>query len=209
MKTYSGQNLSSLTADHSYWVDRGISEETIRLFRGGVDDGIEGGKMQGRYVFPILNSKQEIVGFSGRLLSAPSEHGQSPKWKHLGQKGSWVYPAFLNKKTLQEKREIILVESIGDALALYNCGVENILVTFGLDVGLGVLTYLLKLNSQRIIISLNNDEKTGAGNNAAKKMYRTVTNHFDKKQVQIYLPTKNDFGDMSKEEIWHWREQVN
>tara|TARA_Y100000004_G_C8946026_1_gene426325 strand:+ start:776 stop:1696 length:921 start_codon:yes stop_codon:yes gene_type:complete len=204
MKVYDGKNLSSLKLDHSYWINRGISEEVIKEFRGGLDDGIEGGKMQGRYVFPIFNSKEQIVGFSGRLTGSGN-----PKWKHLGQKTNWVYPAYLSKKILQEKKEVILVESIGDALALYNCGIRNTLVTFGLDVGLGVLTYLLRLNCSRIIVSLNNDAESAAGNNAARKMYETITKHFDKDKVHICLPEKNDFGDMNKEEILEWSKRIN
>ena len=208
MKTYSGENLSSLTPDHSYWVERGVPEEVVKEFRGGVDNGIEGGKMQGRYVFPIFNSKEKIVGFSGRLISTPT--GKStPKWKHLGQKINWVYPAFLSKRILQSEKKVILVESIGDALALYNCGIRNAIVTFGLDIGVGVLTYLLRLNCKRIIVSLNNDAETEAGNNAARKMYDTITKHFDKDRVHICLPDKNDFGDMSKEEILSWSKQIN
>ena len=53
--------------------------------------------MKNRYVFPILNSKKDIVGFSGRDLNSQSKI----KWKHLGEKINWCYPLFLNIDNLQ------------------------------------------------------------------------------------------------------------
>ena len=56
-----------------------------------------------------------------------------------------------------------------------------------------------------MIISLNNDEdKNSAGNVAAEKLKRKLLKYFDKNQVAIHLPTANDFGEMSSEQIKEW-----
>ena len=65
----------------------------------------------------------------------------------------------------------------------------------------------MMLNLDKIYISLNND-KSEAGNNAAKNIYKSLSNHFDGNQLKIALPTKNDFGCMSKEEISTWHKTI-
>ena len=58
--------LIKLLRDNSYWNNRGISDSTLEPFQGGVATG---GKMFNRYVFPIFNNKDDIIGFSGRDVS--------------------------------------------------------------------------------------------------------------------------------------------
>ena len=35
-------------------------------------------------------------------------------------------------------------------------------------------------------------------------MHKKLRKYFDENQVEVKLPTKNDFGEMSKEEILEW-----
>lgn len=199
IKTFDKELLLKLKKDHSYWINRGVLEETLNIFSGGV---AESGKMKNRYVFPIFNSKKEIVGFSGRDLT----NLNSIKWKHLGDKSNWCYPLFLNIDYIKALDEVILIESIGDALALWDADIKNIIVTFGLEVSISILNLLLKLDPSKIYISFNNDEeKNKAGNLAAEKAYNKLSRYFDQRQLCIKLPNKKDFGEMSKEEIIKWK----
>jgi len=199
IKTFDKELLLKLKKDHSYWINRGVSEETLNIFSGGV---AESGKMKNRYVFPIFNSKKEIVGFSGRDLS----NLNNIKWKHLGDKSNWCYPLFLNIDHIKTLNEVILIESIGDALALWDAEIKNVIVTFGLEISISILNLLLKLDPSKIYISFNNDiEKNKAGNLAAEKAYNKLSRYFDQRQLYIKLPEKKDFGEMSKEEIAKWK----
>lgn len=203
-KTYPKDYLDKLQPIHDYWVNRGVDLSVIKEFQGGVDDS---GKMKGRYVFPIFNSIQEIIGFSGRdiLPNNPKSDFVRPKWKHIGDKSKWKYPIHLNLKILQERRRVILVESIGDMLALWSAGIKNTITIFGVDVSVEILNCLLKLDIDKITISLNNDyENNNVGNKAAQKTKNKLLKYFDANQVKIMLPTKNDFGDMTKPEITDW-----
>jgi len=202
-KIYDDNNLNHLIPNHEYWERRGISGPTMELFKGGVDNGVEGGKFYGRYVFPILNSYKQILGFSGRdLLNSSNERA---KWKHLGPVSKALYPSFINEKILKTKKEIFLVESIGDMLSLWDGGVKNILVLFGINLSDDLLYYLLKLKPQKITISLNDDGQQGkAGNRAAEKIYSDLILYFDKEIIKIAFPTKNDFNEMNKSEIKKW-----
>lgn len=193
--------IKALEQDFSYWKNRGINEETLKIFKGGV---CKAGKMKNRYVFPIYNSVQKIVGISGRLIVP--QFASSPKWKHLGLKKSWAYPTILNVDYIKERNHVIIVESIGDMLSLWQSGVKTSVVSFGLDIQPGLLNFLLKLDVKKIIIAFNNDsDNKMAGNIAAEKQRRKLLRYFDSSQVCVSLPSAKDFGEMSADQITQWK----
>lgn len=199
-RTFSEDFLSNLQKNNTYWNKRGVSDETLNLFKGGI---CESGRMIGRYIFPIYSLRGKLIGISGRDLYQNSLN--RPKWKHIGNKYDWQYPLQVNYDILKEERKIILVESIGDMLALWEAEVYISIVTFGLSLSPAILNILLRLDPKRIILSFNNDEKNNfAGNNAAKKIQEKLIHHFDEKQIKICFPDKKDFGEMSPEEIKLW-----
>ena len=203
-RTFDKENLIKLIPDHSYWINRGVSEETIKTFRGGV---ITSGKMKDRYVFPIFNDRGDLIGASGRDL-INFEDGKRPKWKHVGDKSDWKYPCFLNYEEIREKKYVIVVESIGDMLALWDSGVKAIVVSFGLDISVALINTFLKLDLDKIYLSFNNDsENNNAGNDAAKKNQNKLLRYFDPPQITILFPTKKDFGEMTKEELFLWKKK--
>lgn len=201
-KTFSKDLLIKLRKDHTYWEKRGISKDTLDLFQGGVADN---GKMANRYVFPIFNSKDDIVGFAGRDLTGRSEI----KWKLIGSKMNWNYPLKLNKDLIMKSREVIIVESIGDLLSLWEAGIKNVIVAFGVELNSSLTPFLIKIDAQKIFLSFNNEiDNDSIGNKAAEKAKSKLINHFDEKQIQIALPTKKDFGEMTYEEIKLWKSKI-
>ena len=198
-RSFDKSTLENLIEDHSYWEGRGIAEDIVKLFSGGI---MPEGRMKNRYVFPIFNSKQTLLGFTGRYLY---NNEKVPKWKHLGDKSQWIYPFQINFNIIKEQKKVILIESVGDMLSLWQAGVKNTMVIFGLDVSVAQLNALIKIDPDKMIISLNNDEhNNNAGNVAAEKLKRKLLKYFDKNQVAIHLPTANDFGEMSLEQVKEW-----
>ena len=198
-RSFDKSTLENLIEDHSYWEGRGIAEDIVKLFSGGI---MPEGKMKNRYVFPIFNSTQTLLGFTGRYLY---NNEKVPKWKHLGDKSQWIYPFQINFNIIKEQKKVILIESVGDMLSLWQAGVKNTMVIFGLDVSVAQLNALIKIDPDKMIISLNNDEhNNNAGNVAAEKLKRKLLKYFDKNQVAIHLPTANDFGEMSLEQVKEW-----
>lgn len=190
VKKFNKDLLLKLKKDHSYWINRGISEKTISTFEGGV---AANGKMAGRYVFPIFNVKDEIVGFAGRsLIDNPSY----PKWKLIARKSEWVYP-ILSDKYIKEKKQVILVESIGNCLSFYDVDIKSILVTFGTTVSNSIIKFLLRQDVNKINILFDNDsENNNAGNEAAIKAKNQLSRYFDKEQVNIITPPMKDINLM-------------
>jgi len=205
VKKYPIEWLSNLEQSNTYWLGRGISGATINKFRGGVATT---GRMYHRYVFPIFDERETIVGFAGRDL-LKLENSQRPKWKILGEKREFAYPYYLNKGAISSSKSVILVESIGDCLSLYESGIENTLVTFGVSISSGVIKTLLKTRPEQIVIALNNDSSgNSAGNEAALEFKKELGNYFNPETVKVKLPAQKDFGDMSREEIALWKNQI-
>ncbi len=195
-RIYPESMLSQLLPDHSYWVGRGIGENTMNRFEGGVAPN-ERGKLKGYYVFPCRNAKKQLCGFAGRLIE---DNYFSPRWKILGPKKTFLFNHVAHPAIISS-REVILVEGIGCCLALTDVGIEHVLPLMGLNVSSTIICYLAPLSLDRIIIATNN-EASGIGNKAAEKLKTVLDKYFD--NVIIYLPPVKDFldCDRSQRELW-------
>ena len=210
-KIYPESSLSRLLPHYSFYKDKGISEDVLSSLKGGLATQ---GSMYQRFVFPIYNKDSLIHGFSGRDMTGKKQS----KWKHSGSKTSWIYPFFvktngisLTEESIKEKGFVILVESIGDMLQLRECGINNVIVSFGTSISSVLLCFLVGINPSKIFISFNNDldKPENRGEIGALKSYLKLIKHFDKGKVCISLPSKNDFGDMSKSEIDSWTSSLS
>ena len=197
--------LDKVIPDHSYWIKRGISMSTVATFDGGI---VKSGRMANRYVFPIFNYKKDLIGITGRYTLKIPKDSKISKWLHFGGTSQWKYPLQKNNKIILNEKKVILVESIGDMLSLWEAGVKNVIVTFGLNISLSIINYLLKIDIENIVISFNKDESM-RGQDAAVKNSDRLKRYFDEDQILIKLPTKNDFGDMDKQEIIEWSKKIN
>jgi hypothetical protein len=201
IKKFDKELLVKLIKDNSYWNSRGISDFTLKSLCGGV---AQNGRMKDRYVFPIFDERHDIIGFAGRLLK---KDNFLPKWKILGQKKNFLFPTSASTEIMSSK-SVILVESIGDCLKLMECGINNVLVLFGVSISPKIIQYLLRLDVNKIIISLNNDSNNNfVGNKAAEECKVELSNYFDENQLLVALPTSKDFGEMPCEEILSWKNQ--
>jgi len=200
-KVFDKSTLSKLLPHYKFFIDRRISENDLRLVGGGL--AMEG-KMYQRYVFPVFDEYDRIVGFSGRNASPSSDR---PKWKHIGEKSSWVYPAFLKDskgnefvlEAILESNEVILVESIGDVLAFWANGIYNVICIFGLSTSSRIISFLVSNGVNSVVISLNKELENGLLGSV--KTYIKLLDFFDYDQIKICLPKSNDFGDMQRDGV--------
>jgi hypothetical protein len=93
---------------------------------------------------------------------------------------------------------VILVESIGDSMALTQNGMHNNLVMFGLDCSPKLLNFLVSKNLNKIVISTNNDSESSINRGliAAVKVLIKLSSFFDLNILKIKPPLLNDFGEM-------------
>ena len=202
--------LSKLLPHYKFYNDRGISKETLIKLKGGLATKSQ---MYQRFVFPIYNQYGQIHGFSGRDMT--NKEGR-PKWKHIGKKNGWVYPAYVTKDDGilfddVKSDHVIIVESIGDCLNLMENGINNVLVSFGLDISSKLLCSIVQFGFKQVIISFNNDssKSENRGMDAAIKNYLKLLNYYDPNHIKICLPTKNDFGDMDSEDFLKWKNKLS
>ena len=201
-QVYDESALDKLLPHYKFYINKGISSGLLKNFKCGLATR---GQMYQRFVFPIYNQHGQIHGFAGRDMT---DNPNRPKWKHIGKKTKWVYPLYLHPEMADiiSEKGVILVESIGDLLALNEHGYKNVLVTFGLDVSPALMCALISLSPTVITLAFNNDvnNKINRGLVGCCKNYLKLLTHFDQEKLKICLPIKNDFGDMSPDDFSSW-----
>lgn len=178
--------LSLIQNNQEYVLNRNISLEVAKELRGGT---VTEKRFKNRYVWPIFNCKEQLVGLTGRTLI-----NKTPKYYHFGEKNTWCYPLFFNLTDIKNKKEVILVESPMDVMSLFTVGIRNCACLFGITINSALLNVFLKINP-KIIISTNNDTHL-IGNNAATSIQNRLLRYFDHRSIEIRLPILKDFNEM-------------
>lgn len=131
----------------------------------------DGGRMydrfRGRLIFPIYDMKNQIIGFSGRLLKEEKNDAKyinTPETL-IYRKRETLYGIHLAKEAIKKKNEVYLVEGEFDMIAPFMMGLENFVATKGTAVTKEQLMFLKRLTN-RINLSLDSDL---AGVEAMKK----------------------------------------
>lgn len=212
-RTYPPDCLDRLLPNYSFYEKRGISKGVQRQYKIGYATV---GKMYQRMVFPIYDEDGQIIGFSGRHIDYKEENN-APKWKHLGEKQTWLFPYTLPslpvcREKIDNGAKIMLVESIGDSMVLTEHGLENHLVTFGLGCSPAMQAFLLSKDPEEIIIVGNNDEGSNFDYNrglvASIKTLMKLSSVFPLDRLKIRLPSLNDLGEMHESGVdvakWSW-----
>ena len=143
-------------------------------------------------VFPFYDSHSKVTGLYGRKLAS------SAKVKHLYLKGP--HRGLLNRKAASVYREeILLTESIIDALSLIQLGIENVIPCYGTNGFTDEHLSLLKDERVKLVtIAFDNDE---AGRSSAEKLReRLIVEGFP---VKVIYPSEskdwNEFLTLNKD----------
>ncbi|MCL8312818.1 CHC2 zinc finger domain-containing protein [Leptospira interrogans] len=191
---YYQETLSNNKTAKEYLKERGVYEENIlRKFRVGYADGtlVEGflpswgsksGKearrtlveygllkekmgheqFRGYLVFPLLDEEGRPVGAYGRYLTPKKIDFET---RHRYMRGP--HTGLWNREGLTGK-DIVLCESVIDALTLYVNGIRNVTCAYGTEGYTEELhTEILKYQPKRVVIAYDNDT---AGNSGARKV---------------------------------------
>jgi len=180
-----------------YLKDRGIKDDTIKLFKIGfspsdsrqllnflkskgfsLQDILQTGtfgqkesyiydRFRDRLVFPLIDHRDRIVAFSGRILTADknlAKYINSPETQ-LYHKGHMFFGLNLSKDFIRKADSAIVVEGEFDLISPFQAGFQNIVALKGTAFTSDQLT-LLKRYTQNLILALDSDF---AGANAARK----------------------------------------
>lgn len=116
--------------------DAGFSDDFIvEGFLASRKDGRIYDKFRDRIMFPIIDTRGNVIGFGGRIMTEIKKDGQKiPKYLNSSEtlvfdKGKNLFSLNLAKKA--EKKQIILVEGYMDVISVYQAGIPNIVATLG------------------------------------------------------------------------------
>ncbi|MFZ3301501.1 MAG: DNA primase [Microgenomates group bacterium] len=178
--------------------DRGLSDESINLFKIGYSPTsfgaltnyltvkkkfkiadiektgliVGGGKtfdrFRGRVIFPLMDHRNEVVGFAGRILpwakQDMAKYINSPETV-VYHKSKLLYGLNITKGDIRSSKFAIVVEGELDMISSYSSGIKNVVAIKG-----SVLTEdqirLIGRFCQRIVLCLDSDF---AGDEAAKR----------------------------------------
>jgi hypothetical protein len=196
-KTYSKSCLDRLLPHYDFYLNRGISQDTLESFYCGL---AMSGKLYQRIVFPIFRPDGLIHGFSGRKVTDDPR----PKWLHNGRCSDWFYPYYSVKEVseaIEIEKSVYIVESIGDCISLFNAGIKN--VSFGLNISPKFIAKLNGLPVDKVFISFNNDfnSEFNRGFEGAIKSIFKLSDQMDFEKIFFAPPSENDFGDMEKYQL--------
>ncbi len=167
----------------NYLYKRGITDELINRFRLGYCDfsepeGSQFRKFTNRIMFPIMDTRGEIIGFSGRKL--PDSEGS--KYKYINSQNSAVFKKnrvlynfnYAREAICREKKAIV-VEGFTDVISLYKYGVENVVSTMGTALSDAQVTRLARYAEQVYLFFDPDDAGEGSMRSNLNKFHAAGT----------------------------------
>ncbi|WP_426110425.1 DNA primase [Massilia sp. PWRC2] len=182
-------NLKSVFADY----------EAVALVEAGlvIDRVDEDGGNKKRYdrfreriMFPIRNTKGQVIGFGGRVLdNGEPKYLNSPETP-LFQKGFELYGLFEARQAIRDAGYVLVTEGYMDVVALAQLGFPQAVATLGTAC---TSTHVQKLLRQTdsVIFSFDGDK---AGRRAARRALEACLPQVtDNKTIKfLFLPTEHD-----------------
>jgi DNA primase len=171
-----GENPQTL----AYWLERGFTTETLNDFGVGYCDGTkplmvdlsktglvnDAGNvtMYQRTTLPIHNRQGQIVTFAGRILPGKSQ-SSGAKWINGGanliyNKSQTLFNLHRADKEIYAAGEVWLVEGYGDAMAMHQSGVPQVVAPCGTAFTIEQIDLLKRYarNARlRVVIAINNE----------------------------------------------------
>ena len=136
-----------------------------------------------RITFPIYDHKDNLIGFGGRSLDEKNmaKYVNSPQSK-IFDKSRVFYAINYAKKSIENKKEVIICEGYMDAIALHKAGFDNTVAVLGTALTNHHIP-LIKKYEARVILLFDNDN---AGYNAAfKSAFLLSINQIDGKVAML------------------------
>ncbi|KAF1037142.1 MAG: DNA primase [Herbaspirillum frisingense] len=147
-------------------------------------------RFRGRVMFPIRNTKGQVIGFGGRVMD-----GGEPKYLNspetpLFQKGSELYGLFEARQAIREAGYALVTEGYMDVVALAQLGFPQAVATLGTACTPIHVQKLLRQTDQ-VIFSFDGDN---AGRRAARRALEACLPHAsDNKTIKfLFLPKEHD-----------------
>jgi DNA primase len=147
-------------------------------------------RFRDRIMFPIRNTKGQVIGFGGRILDQGEPKYLNSPETPLYQKGLELYGLFEARQAIREAGYVLVTEGYMDVVALAQLGFPQAVATLGTAC---TPTHVQKLLRQtdHVIFSFDGDS---AGRRAARRALDACLAHVnDNKVIKfLFLPTEHD-----------------
>ena len=178
------QNLGNVFANYQ---DSSLLETGLVIEN---EDGKRYDRFRDRIMFPIVNTRGQVIGFGGRVLdSGEPKYLNSPETA-LFEKGRELYGLFHALKAIRAKRQVLVVEGYMDVVALAQHGVEYAVATLGTATTPYHVQKMLRL-TDKVMFCFDGD---AAGQRAAwRAMENALPQLVDGKSIGfLFLPSRHD-----------------
>ena len=141
-------------------------------------------------MFPIRNTKGQIIGFGGRVLDKGEPKYLNSPETPLFQKGQELYGLFEARSTISQMQYALVVEGYMDVVALAQAGLGNAVATLGTATSAAHVQKLFRF-TDTIVFSFDGDS---AGRKAAwRAMINALPLATDTRTLKfLFLPAEHD-----------------
>ncbi|MEZ5626527.1 MAG: DNA primase [Rhodocyclaceae bacterium] len=154
------------------------------------DQGRRYDRFRERIMFPIQDSRGNVIAFGGRILDQGEPKYLNSPETPLFEKGRELYGLFQARQSIRASNTVIVVEGYMDVVALAQHGVPNVVATLGTAT---TATHIQKLfrHADRVVFCFDGD---AAGRKAAwRGLEAALETLSDVKQVAfLFLPDPHD-----------------
>jgi len=183
--------LDSIEKCPQYLLDR-VNIDTIKKFKLKKIESV-GGNFDNRIIIPICE-EGEVKGFVGRDYTSNSDlrYLFPTDWK----KDNYMF----NWDNIDPTKRIIIVEGLFDAMSLVERGYTNTISILGTKFNIHRIKKMIAKGVKEIILCLDMDLESKAGQEATKKIASQINNIF--KVYNAELPIGKDPDECSADELY-------
>ncbi len=147
-------------------------------------------RFRDRIMFPIINQRNQVIGFGGRVLDKGEPKYLNSPETTLFEKGHELYGLFQAQKSIRAGQRVLVVEGYMDVVALAQHGIDYAVATLGTATTPYHIQKLLRL-AEQIVFCFDGDK---AGRKAAWRALENALPHLqDGKRVNfLFLPQEHD-----------------
>ena len=147
-------------------------------------------RFRNRIMFPIRNTKGQIIGFGARVIDQSEPKYLNSPETVLFQKGSELYGLFEARQAIRSAGYVLVVEGYMDVVALAQLGFPQVVATLG-TASTSVQVQKLMRQTDLVVFAFDGDR---AGRNAARRALEASLPYVtDNKSVRfMFLPSDHD-----------------
>ena len=176
---------------------------SIKGSKGGVYD-----RFRGRIMFPLLDSGEKVVGFSGRVIPELARENE-PKYINSPEtlvyhKSQMLFGLTQARQAIRKKDQVVVVEGELDMISSFMAGVTETVAIKGSALTEEMVEKLARL-CNLVILALDADD---AGEEALKKSIETLEKRGLEVKV-VYWSDGKDPDELARKNPLSWRKLVD